>query len=128
MRSPVSSVNHRLPSPPVVIDVGPAPAVTAYSEIAPAVVIIPIFEAAFSANQRFPSGPTVMPSGSLPAVSPAVNRVIVPPGVIRPTALAEGEDSVNQRLPSGPSTIPQGAAFEPSGKLVITPAGVISLI
>jgi hypothetical protein len=125
MRLPVSSVNQRLPSPPVVIEVGPLPAVTGYSEMTPLGVIIPMFDAELSVNQRLPSGPTVMPSGSLPAVSPVVKSVITPLG---PIALAVEEDSVNQRLPSGPSTIPHGAAFDPSGKLEITPAGEISPI
>ena len=56
------------------------------------------------ATQRFPSGPVTIPRG-LPVGKPAVNSVMIAPGVIRPTPLLVS--SVNQRLPSGPCAMPQ---------------------
>src|SRR5438552_2352059 len=66
---PVFSVNHRLPSGPVVIRSGPLPLVgTANSVITPAVVILPILLPLNSVNQRLPSGPELIPKGALPLV------------------------------------------------------------
>jgi len=81
-------------------------------------------------NQMFPSGPAVISDGTRssgnttqPALGTVIgNSVIVPDGVIRPTALF----SENQRLPSGPVVIPLvGVLLLGSGKYVTEPEGVI---
>src|SRR5271157_3784973 len=108
IRSPLTSVNQRLPSGPAVISSGPLlgvmPALN--SVTVPPGVIRPIRSPLASVNQRLPSGPAVIPRGSLLGVMPALNSVTVPPGVIRP--IRSPENSVNQRLPSGPAVIPAG--------------------
>src|SRR5258708_36523700 len=74
--------------------------------LAPAVAvvgIVPIALPLLSANQICLSGPTASPNGRL--LSVGVGKiVIVPAGVIRPTAA--GRPRLNQMLPSGPSTRP----------------------
>ena len=68
IRLPVSSVNQRFPSGPLVIPNGPLGAGSGNSVIAPAVVMRPIWFASNSVNQRLASGPTVMKRGELDAV------------------------------------------------------------
>ena len=63
IRSPATSVNHRLPSGPAVMPKGSEPAVmpALNSVTTPAGVIRPIRLPANSVNHRLPSGPAVMP-------------------------------------------------------------------
>src|SRR5260221_6516747 len=66
MLFPLSSVNHRLPSGPVVMPPGSLGVVgTGNWVIAPLVVIRPILFPEDSVNQTLPSGPRVMPKGAL---------------------------------------------------------------
>src|SRR5262245_45804927 len=102
-----TSVNHRAPSGPTVIEIGLKPLVGTWNSVmTPDVVMRPIWSTLASVNQRLPSGPATMPVGPLAAVGTA-NSVTAPLVVMRPiwSALA----SVNQRLPSGPATMPVGA-------------------
>jgi hypothetical protein len=99
-----NSVNHTLPSGPVVIPNVP-PVEPGNSVITPAVVIRPMLSV-LSVNQRFPSGPTVIPRGPLKGVGMG-NSVMTPVVVIRPMLLAPY--SANHRFPSGPAVIPRGA-------------------
>ena len=105
------SVNHRLPSGPIVIPVGPAPPLVLNAMSVPVGVIRPIRSALVSANHRLPSGPAVMPLVSV-AIA-ALNSVTVPSVVIFPilTAGLNGRksNSVNHRLPSGPAVMLEGA-------------------
>ena len=61
------SVNHRLPSGPVVMNCGVAPELmpAENSVILPCVVMRPM-RPLFSVNQRLPSGPTVIPTAGCP--------------------------------------------------------------
>src|SRR6266567_4298085 len=115
---PWDSVNHRLPSGPVVMPKGPLRA-TGNSVTRPAVVMRPILSTLNSVNQRLPSGPTVMPSGRLLGVGMR-NSVTLPLVVRRPMMLGP---AVNHRLPSGPAVMPKGSPL-PVGTLnsVIVPA------
>jgi hypothetical protein len=65
--------------------------------------IVPIAFPLLSVNQICLSGPTARPNGRLLIVGVG-KIVIVPAGVIRPTAA--GRARLNQMLPSGPSTRP----------------------
>src|ERR1035437_1022437 len=100
-----ASVNQRLPSGPVVMDVGTLLLEGIENSVmVPEGVTLPILPALFSVNQRLPSGPVVMSYGPLPLVGVA-NSVMVPEGVtlpILPTPMPPRPNSVNQRLPSGP--------------------------
>jgi hypothetical protein len=98
------SVNHRFPSGPPAIEVGPLPEVVGNSVIMPAVVIRPILSAP-SVNHKFPSGPAAMPPTPALAVGTG-NSVTTPAVVIRPMLFPWL--SVNHRLPSGPATISCG--------------------
>ena len=60
----VCSVNHRLPSGPVATPPGLLELVgTAYSVIAPPVVILAMLFPVSSVNQRLPLGPAAIPAG-----------------------------------------------------------------
>src|SRR5262249_6500789 len=86
---PVLSVNHRFPSGPETMPTGlllPPPGrvgiaywVMVFGLCGP---ILPMLPRKFSVNQMLPSGPVVMPEGKPPPTSG--NRVMLPPGVIRP--------------------------------------------
>src|SRR5258708_31215890 len=90
MLFPVSSVNHRLRSGPVVMPAGSLGVVGIGNwVIAPLVVIRPILFPEDSVNQTLPSGPRVMPKGALlgagsgnsvmvPTLAPAGEGVIIP--------------------------------------------------
>src|SRR5260370_10839773 len=78
MLFPVSSVNHRLPSGPVVMPSGSLGVVGIGNwVIAPLVVIRPILFPEDSVNQTLPSGPRVMPKGALLGAGSG-NSVMVP--------------------------------------------------
>src|SRR5260370_24014596 len=78
MLFPVSSVNHRLPSGPVVMPPGSLGVVGIGNwVIAPLVVIRPILFPEDSVNQTLPSGPRVMPKGALLGAGSG-NSVMVP--------------------------------------------------
>jgi hypothetical protein len=78
----------------------------------------------------FPSGPVVMPAGTTlagkPSVTPPVNSVADPSGVIR-TTCPGFSDSVNQRLPSAPTVMYSASPFaeNPAVNSVTSPAGVM---
>src|SRR5690349_11042373 len=79
------SVIHRLPSGPAVIATGVAVRLPVpYSVMTPCGVTLPTREATASVNHRFPSGPSAMSLGWLFLVSPVVNLLTVPDGVMRP--------------------------------------------
>src|SRR5665213_1613833 len=119
------SVNHRLPSAPVVMKRGVLPIVgVANSVIVPDGVTRPSLSLVYSVNQRLPSGPSVMHSGLLPLMGVA-NSLIVPAGVTLPILLPES--SVNQRLPSGPVAMKFGS-LAGAANSVMVPAGVIRAI
>src|SRR5262245_26320792 len=89
-------LNHRAPSGPEVIKLGPKnPEGSANSTIEPPVVARPMRFAVPSVNQMFPSGPAVMPIGFEAGVA-VLNSVIAPVGVMRPILLAL--NSANQML------------------------------
>src|SRR5258707_466160 len=105
------SVNHRLPSGPVVMakgKLGAGGTKIENSVIIPLVVMRPILLPKYSVNHSAPSGPCVMP------VTPAgfccqvgnANSVIVPEVVRRtillPTPVNPSPNSVNHSAPSGP--------------------------
>src|ERR1700730_4871258 len=96
---PTVSVNHTLPSGPLVMYRASAGAVgIGYSAFnTPASVITPILLTYTSANQRFPSGPSVIPLG--PLAGGSGNSVMTPFVVMRPILLPP-PISVNQTLPS----------------------------
>jgi hypothetical protein len=113
------SVNQTFPSGPRVRFAGALvelrPALN--SLIVPPGVIRPIaLVVPESLNQTFPSRPVTIPlfdldtaappPGKLPGFRPALNSLIVPPGVICP--IAGTPASVNQTLPSGPDATPRG--------------------
>src|SRR6266849_866746 len=117
------SVNHRLPSSPVVMPLGPLPAVGTgnSASIAPAGLMRPILLALYSVNQRLPSIPVAMLAGALPAVVTA-NSAMTPSVVIRPIWLPP--NSVNHTFPSRPAAIPAGML--PTGpNSLMAPAVVI---
>src|SRR5216683_570485 len=104
---PTASVNHRLPSGPDVISVGPLLAVGVGNKvIVPEGVIRPILDASEPSrvNQRLPSGPAVM-SSVAPLLRGTLKVVNLPAVVIFTIRPAR---SVNQRFPSGPLVICQG--------------------
>ena len=71
------SINHKFPSDPCVIAVGPEDAVgIEYSVIEPAFVILPILLAAVSTNHRLPSGPGGMPRGLDPLVGMGYSTIV----------------------------------------------------
>src|SRR5205807_4937610 len=85
MRSPLSSVNHRLPSGPAVIPSGPSSAGDPTNSVTtPAGVMRPMELRPNSVNHRLPSGPAAMENGAAFEVMPVVNSVTVPDGVMRP--------------------------------------------
>src|SRR5437899_5239044 len=100
---PKYSVNHKLPSGPVVMSSGKLPLVgTGNSVITPAGVILPILSPPPSANHKLPSGPLVMSCGRLPLVGMG-NSVFTPAVVILPIWFPEV--SVNHGFQSGPAVI-----------------------
>jgi hypothetical protein len=82
-----------------------------HEELADAAVgaIRPIRPAARSLNHMAPSGPATMLVGWAFGVSPAVNSVTCPAGVMRPIRPGSAA-SVNQRLPSEPAAMSVGVA------------------
>ena len=101
----VGSTYQRFPSGPAAMSVGSPGVGTGNSVTTPAFVTRAIAPSPPAcATHRFPSGPVTIPRG-LPVGKPAVNSVMIAPGVIRPTPLLVS--SVNQRLPSGPWAMPQ---------------------
>src|SRR5260221_10283870 len=99
MLFPVSSVNQRLPSGPVVMPPGSLGVVgTGNWVIAPLVVIRPILFPEDSVNQTLPSGPRVMPKGALLGAGSG-NSVMVP------TLAQAGEGGIlHKKSSGGPST------------------------
>src|ERR1700687_2956362 len=85
MRLPFSSVNQTFPSGPPVIRVGPLPAVSGNSSMAPSRPMRPM-RPATSVNHTTSSGPVVMPSGPVAGVG-ITNSVMTPAGVILPMRL-----------------------------------------
>ena len=101
----VGSTYQRFPSGPAAMSVGSPGVGTGNSVTTPAFVTRAIAPSPPAcATHRLPSGPVTIPRG-LPVGKPAVNSVMIAPGVIRPTPLLVS--SVNQRLPSGPWAMPQ---------------------
>src|SRR5579863_2540687 len=107
MRSCCGSVNHRLPSGPLLMLPESPPFGTPYSLIVPdgcARPIPPCF-----AYQTLPSGPPVIPIGPV-AVVVVLTRVNMVPIVVRfPRALGAVLWCVNQIFPSGPAQIQPGS-------------------
>src|SRR5438105_3070255 len=119
------SVNHKLPSGPVAILMGPAAGVEIVnSRKLPAVVIRPILFPFCSVNHRAPSGPAVMPVGPLLLVG-TVNVVTVFGLLIKIRPILLAPVSVNHRFPSAPAAMPLGPAPAASGNSVTEPATVI---
>src|SRR3989442_725765 len=83
MALPAHSVNHRFPSGPAAISVGPMPAFEGDSLITPPVVIRPILLPPASVNQRFPSGPAVIPLGKATAVGRLNSLYLLTSGTAR---------------------------------------------
>src|SRR5260370_41690499 len=106
------SVNHRLPSGPVVMakgKLGAGGTKIENSVIIPPVVMRPILLPKYSVNHSAPSGPCVMPeapAGVCCQVGNA-NSVIVPQVVTRtlllPTPVRPSPNAVNPSSPSGPA-------------------------
>src|SRR5436309_7074233 len=115
------SLNQTLPSEPIAIPLGWAPAlkdVEVNSVITPAGVMRPIAGTApLSANQTFPSGPTARRPREIVGLSPAVNMVIVPAVVARPIPGCV-VPTTNQRFPSGPTAIDAPGPF-PAGRALL---------
>ena len=121
------SVNQTFPSGPAAIPSGMLLAGRLNSLIAcvvgliiPTALVVP-----GSLNHMLPSGPIAIDRTALPGFRPVVNRVTVPPVVIRPTAPFR---SLNQRFPSGPATTWAGllpgalnSVICPSGAAPATP-------
>src|ERR1700683_5099073 len=82
------SVNHRAPSAPAVIAIGPALAVgSPYSVMTALASMRPIWLPKYSGNHSAPSGPAVIPEGPLAGVGVG-NSEITPPMLMRPILLA----------------------------------------
>src|SRR5436190_746718 len=80
----VISVNHRMPSGPAAIPVGPlCLAGRGNSVMTPAVVIRPTLLAPISVNHRFPSGPAVIPVGLLLGLGIGNRRYLLSAGIAR---------------------------------------------
>src|SRR6516164_4746915 len=97
------SVNHRLPSGPVVMEFGSAGYEVGYKPvISPAGVILPTQSLSNSVNHMLPSGPGASCKASSPGT---VYSVTLPSSVIFPMF-----PSAYHMLPSGPAAIPVGPA------------------
>jgi hypothetical protein len=115
IRLPACSVNHGLPSEPLVIPRRPLPAVIPLENCVtvPLGVMRPIVSTN-SANHRLPSGPLVIPCGPLTGVIPAENSVMVPLGSwVTVNARNTGGQGRGRRLDVRRTTSSRARAREP---------------
>src|SRR4030081_323701 len=126
MAGPVcpSWVNHRFPSQPTVIALGPRFGCgNGWAMMAPAVVTCQMTLEASSLIQTLRLGPIVAAIGScVPSAGGITNPVYTPALVIRPTNPLVREP--NQRLPSHPGAIPENQSGLGIGNSVIAPLSV----
>ena len=103
---PASSVNHKFPSRPAVIDCGIAFGVGILNSVMwPSTPILPIWLAPDSVNHSAPSGPAAIEVGAAFGFDSGYS-LAVPPSSMRP--ILATDVSANHIAPSGPATMAAG--------------------